>query len=61
MQKIHTNDLLVMILILVFIFDVNFKQMNTLHWIAASVSIIWVVLLVSRILSSKKGYEGNED
>lgn len=60
MKKIHTNDLLVMILILIFIFDVNFKQMNTLHWLATAVSILWVILFVSKMITSKKEYGSNE-
>jgi len=34
--------------------------MNTLHWLATAVSILWVILFVSKMITSKKEYGSNE-
>lgn len=55
MKKINTSDLLIFILILVFVFDVDVKHMNALDFIAAAVSIVWIILFISKMFSSKEG------
>lgn len=54
MKKTSSSDLLVLILVLVFAFDLNVKQMNTIHWIGAVVSIVWLVLFIIKLLVPRK-------
>lgn len=43
------------ILVLVFVFDLDVKGMNALHWIGAAVSVIWLVLFVVKLFVPGKG------
>lgn len=53
MKKITASDLLVLILVLVFAFDLNFKSMNTIHWIGLVASLLWVFTFVAKLLLKK--------
>jgi len=53
-MKIDVDDLLIIILILVFIFDMNLKHMNVLHWLGLAVSVIWLILFIVKLLTTKK-------
>jgi len=55
MKNKTSSDLLMFMLVLVFVFDLDVKGMNTLHWIGAAVSVIWLVLFVGKLFVPGKG------
>ena len=54
MNRINSSDLLVFILMVVMLADIDFDNMNMIHWLGLVVSAVWLLLFIIKTISTKK-------
>jgi len=55
MKKINSSDLFMILLILVFVNDLDYDRMSAMSWTGAAISLIWLVLFAVKLFSFRKG------
>lgn len=54
-KRISSLDLLLLIIVSIYLIDMDFEKMNTLEWVATIVCFIWLILfIIKHLLPAKK-------
>ncbi|MBM7553985.1 hypothetical protein JOC33_002898 [Thalassobacillus pellis] len=57
MKKITSEDILTLVLVSIYLTDMDFANLNTLNIIGLIVSLIWLVFLTSKLSKNPKDSE----